>query len=149
MTTNETPVEARRKEVKERYDLIPAVALEALAAAMGKGAVEYGDRNYLNGLPGHKSPLNHIGMHYQALLAGDESEDHLGHIMANCAMELHLREVEERMHYENAFLKHLETVAVEKEAPAAPEPQVEEDHLWDRLVDTMKDAWSKRKTEAA
>lgn len=61
-----------------RYDLISPIGLEAVARACAEGAAKYGDFNWEAGMPVHDL-LNHALRHVYRYLAGDRSEDHLGH----------------------------------------------------------------------
>jgi len=96
--------EAIRNPIHDRYDLIPAEAVQAWAERMGAGALSYSDENWKQGLPGDKSPLNHIGAHltaYQLKLAkcvgfdekdGDTTpREDLGAILCNVGFELYFR----------------------------------------------------------
>lgn len=74
-----------------RMDLMPPNALLHLAAIMCDGAKTHGENNWLNGTV--DKHLNKALVHIFAHLAGDESDDHIGHaawrMMA--ALELHLK----------------------------------------------------------
>lgn len=61
-----------------RYDLVSPIGLEAVARACAEGAAKYGDYNWEAGMPVHDL-LNHALRHVYRYLAGDRSEDHLGH----------------------------------------------------------------------
>jgi hypothetical protein len=61
-----------------RYDLISPIGLEAVARACAEGAAKYGDFNWEKGMPVHDL-LNHALRHVYQYLAGDRSEEHLGH----------------------------------------------------------------------
>jgi hypothetical protein len=67
-----------------RYDLCPSEGYRAWAKAMGEG-VKYGPYNWMKGMP-YTELINRIEAHVQAFKAGDTSEEHVGHIMANCGM---------------------------------------------------------------
>lgn len=60
-----------------RFDLLPAVEIATIAKILGEGSVKYGDNNW-HGIT-TESNLNHALQHIFAFLAGDESDDHLGH----------------------------------------------------------------------
>jgi hypothetical protein len=61
-----------------RYDLVSPIGLEAVARACAEGAAKYGDYNWEAGMP-VSDLLNHALRHVYRYLAGDRSEDHLGH----------------------------------------------------------------------
>ena len=61
-----------------RYDLISPLGLARVAAACAEGAAKYGDHNWEKGMP-VGDLLNHAIAHIYNFLAGDRSEDHLGH----------------------------------------------------------------------
>lgn len=61
-----------------RYDLISPIGLEAVAKACAEGAAKYGDYNWEAGMP-VGDLLNHALRHVYRYLAGDRSEEHLGH----------------------------------------------------------------------
>lgn len=82
----------KRDRLDERWDLIPG--LQAVAKAMHEGAVKYGEHNW-RGLPA-SNVANHALRHLYLWLAGDRSEDHLGHAAANCLMLVELEGVGER-----------------------------------------------------
>lgn len=83
---------------KPRYDLIPAVALLAIAKRFGYGAERHGERNYEKG---HSDPAfvrdryNHLIEHAIKAASGDTSEDHLGAVLCNAAILLRLQELNE------------------------------------------------------
>jgi len=58
---------------------------------MAEGAEKYGERNWEKGMP-VKFLLNHALAHIYEFLAGDRSEDHLGHAAANLLMACHSQE---------------------------------------------------------
>ena len=68
-----------------RYDLCPAEGYRAWAKAMGEGALSKGEGNWLLGIP-RTELINRVEAHMQALKAGDRTEDHIGHAMANLGM---------------------------------------------------------------
>ena len=55
---------AKRSELKPRYDLIPSVALEALARRYALGAERYGEYNWQKGLP-FNDVFNHMQDHME------------------------------------------------------------------------------------
>ena len=65
-----------------RYDLIPPIALKALAIHYERGAKKYEDRNWELGLPLSRH-LNSALRHLQDFLAGDREEDHLSAAVFN------------------------------------------------------------------
>lgn len=79
---------ATRGAVAERYDLLPAAGLRRGAMAMARGAQNHGERNWMKGIPVEHC-LNHAMKHIVQYLAGDGSEDHLGHAVANLMMACH------------------------------------------------------------
>jgi hypothetical protein len=79
---------AKRATVPERFDLIPAKGLMAVAEAMAKGAERYGDRNW-RGLPSEEM-VNHAMRHLVLWMAGDRTENHAAHAAANCLMLIEL-----------------------------------------------------------
>lgn len=68
-----------------RFDLCPPEGHLAWAKAMGEGALKHGPFNWMKGMP-FSELINRIEAHVQAYKAGDVSEDHIGHVMANCGM---------------------------------------------------------------
>lgn len=58
---------------------------------MALGAKNYGERNWLKGMPVSRL-LNHAIAHIFNHLSGDVSEDHLGHAAANLMMACHSQE---------------------------------------------------------
>lgn len=75
-----------------RYDLISPIGLRAVAAACAEGAIRYGDYNWERGMPANDM-LNHAIRHIYLFLAGDRSEDHLGHAAWNVMGAIHSLEV--------------------------------------------------------
>ena len=76
-----------------RMDLIPYEALKRLGNTMDYGEFKYG-RHAINPLLANwkgldistdQSPINHAIAHLSKYAAGDETEDHLGHALANIA----------------------------------------------------------------
>lgn len=65
--------------IEVRFDLIDGPALFAMATVLHEGAVKYGENNWRAiDIPAH---LNHLIMHAYAYLSGDETDEHLSHIM--------------------------------------------------------------------
>lgn len=71
-----------------RYDLIPLEALRRWAETMGEGSLKYSDRNWEKGQPASVL-LNHLLAHVYQYMAGDASEDHLGHALFNLGALMH------------------------------------------------------------
>lgn len=71
-----------------RYDLVSPIGLRAVAAACAEGAARYGDYNWEKGMPANDM-LNHAIRHIYLFLAGDRSEDHLGHAAWNVMGAIH------------------------------------------------------------
>lgn len=67
----------KQSETPYRFDLIDPLALFRLAQVLGYGANKYDAWNWL-GVPAIDS-INHAIQHLYAYLAGDQSDDHLGH----------------------------------------------------------------------
>jgi len=62
---------------------------------MAEGAEKYGDGNWEKGFPVNDI-LNHALAHIFSFLAGDQSEDHLGHAAANLLMAIDTEAKNER-----------------------------------------------------
>lgn len=77
---------AKQSASPYRCDLLPASATLAVAKVFAYGAEKYGANNW-RGLP-LEDHLNHVLTHILAFLAGDESDEHLGH--AGCRMMMAL-----------------------------------------------------------
>lgn len=75
-----------------RYDLISPIGLAAVAMACAEGARKYSDFNWEKGMPANDM-LNHAIRHIYLFLAGDRSEDHLGHAAWNIMGAIHSLEV--------------------------------------------------------
>jgi hypothetical protein len=75
-----------------RYDLISPIGLRRVAEACHEGAVKYGAFNHEKGLP-ISVYLNHAMAHISKYLAGDRSEDHLGHASFNLLFACHSEEL--------------------------------------------------------
>jgi hypothetical protein len=73
---------AKRTALGARWDLLSPVGLRRCAEAAAEGVEKYGEFNHERGLPVHVY-LNHLIAHVYAYLAGDRSEDHLGHAAWN------------------------------------------------------------------
>lgn len=74
-----------------RYDLISPIGLLALARTYAEGAGKRGDHNWENGMPVNDL-LNHAIAHIYKYLAGDRTEDHLGHAAWNVLGAIHSAE---------------------------------------------------------
>lgn len=71
-----------------RMDLIPPLAAFAVASVLKEGADKYGDDNWKKiTIPDH---LNHALAHAFAYMAGDKSDDHLGHMACRVLFALDL-----------------------------------------------------------
>ena len=77
-TTNE--LGGSQSDIPVRFDLIDAKSMFALAGVLDHGAKKYGENNWRK-IP-IEDHLNHLIMHAYAYLAGDESDEHLSHILA-------------------------------------------------------------------
>ena len=93
----DAPIEANAKGYRSsrtpyRMDLMAPKALLHIAAITKEGAESHGEWNWLNGSVNEH--LNKMLVHVFAHLAGDSSDDHLGHAAwrAMAALEIHLRE---------------------------------------------------------
>ena len=75
-----------------RYDLVSPIGLAAVAAACAEGAAKYGDWNWERGMPANDM-VNHALRHIYVFLAGDRSEDHLGHAAWNLMAAIHSLEL--------------------------------------------------------
>ena len=81
---------AMQSKLDTRFDLIPPEAAERLAKVLAYGSKKYSDNNW-HGIPLH-SHLNHLVRHVYKYLAGDKSEDHLGHVLCRAAMAVWAQE---------------------------------------------------------
>jgi len=68
-----------------RYDLLPPIGVRRAAEGMAHGAEVHGELNWEKGLSISEC-LNHASGHINAYLAGDRSDDHLGHLICNAMM---------------------------------------------------------------
>lgn len=75
-----------------RYDLITPIGLRRVAEAYAEGSEKYGDYNWEKGMP-IAEMLNHAVAHIYNYLAGDRSEDHLGHAAWNLMAACHSEEM--------------------------------------------------------
>lgn len=76
------PNGARQSDSPGRADLLPPLSLLEIAKVLKYGAEKYEPNNW-RGIP-LEDHLNHVLIHLLAYLAGDRSDDHLGH--AACRM---------------------------------------------------------------
>ena len=83
-TTNERG--GSQSDIPVRFDLIDANAMFAMAAVLDQGAKKYGEDNWR--LIPVKDHLNHLLMHTFAYLAGDETDEHLSHILCRATFAL-------------------------------------------------------------
>lgn len=68
-----------QSDIPVRFDLFDGPAMFAMAEVLHTGAEKYGANNW-RAIP-ISDHLNHILMHVFAYLSGDESDEHLSHIM--------------------------------------------------------------------
>lgn len=68
-----------QSSIPVRFDLIDGPALFNMATVLKEGADKYGANNWRQ-IP-VEDHLNHLIMHAYAFLSGDESDEHLSHIM--------------------------------------------------------------------
>jgi hypothetical protein len=82
----------RSSRTPYRMDLMPGKALLHLSAIMCEGAQTHGENNWKNGTV--NDHLNKMLVHVFAHLAGDTSDNHIGHMAwrAMAALEIHLQE---------------------------------------------------------
>ena len=77
---------AKQSAVAHRCDLLPPLATLHVARILHGGSFKYGDWNWFN-IPMSEN-LNHALIHIFAFLAGDTSDDHLGHAACRMIMAL-------------------------------------------------------------
>ena len=70
---------AKESDIPYRFDLIDGLAMAEMAKVLKDGAEKYGTDNW-RGID-LNSHLNHLLMHTFAYLAGDDSDNHLAHIL--------------------------------------------------------------------
>jgi hypothetical protein len=75
---------AKQAATPYRFDLLGPPTMFLLARIVCYGAEKYGERNW-RGIP-VRSHLNHLLQHLFAYLAGDRSDDHLGHMLCRAYM---------------------------------------------------------------
>lgn len=83
-----------QSHIPVRFDLIDGKALFEMAKVLYEGAEKYGANNWRK-IP-VEDHLNHLIMHTYAYLAGDETDEHLSHIMCRAmfAQSVHIEEGE-------------------------------------------------------
>lgn len=69
-----------------RMDLVPAQAIFTVANILKTGAEKYGENNWRKITV--EDHLNHALVHAYAYLAGDSTDDHLGHFACRALMAL-------------------------------------------------------------
>lgn len=75
-----------QSDVPVRFDLIDAKAMFEMAKVLDQGARKYGADNWrLIPINDH---LNHLIMHAYAYLAGDDTDEHLSHILCRATFAL-------------------------------------------------------------
>lgn len=81
---------ARRdtQDGKPRYDLIAPAPLKRVAELMARGAVKYGDHNWMKGMPASRF-LASLMRHVEAYRLGDRDEDHLAAAVFNALAIMH------------------------------------------------------------
>lgn len=77
---------------KIRYDLIPALSLQRVAALYTKGAEHYGEGNWSKGMPFSRF-LASLQRHLQQFILRDDEEDHLAAIIFNAMAIMHFQEM--------------------------------------------------------
>jgi hypothetical protein len=87
---------AKQSHSPYRVDLSPPLATLHIAEVLGAGARKYGRWNWL-GIPLHDQ-LNHALVHAFAYLAGDRSDDHIGHFACRAMMALEVYLRDKRLH---------------------------------------------------
>lgn len=75
-----------QSDIPVRFDLIDAKALFEMAKVLDHGAKKYGANNWRH--IDVESHLNHLLMHTFAYLAGDDTDDHLSHILCRATFAL-------------------------------------------------------------
>lgn len=77
---------ARQSEILYRCDLLPPLAMLRIASVLYHGAQKYNAWNWFS-IPYHEH-LNHGLVHLMAFLAGDRTDDHMGHLACRVVMAL-------------------------------------------------------------
>lgn len=75
-----------QSDIPVRFDLIDARALFEMAKVLDSGAKKYGEDNWR--LIDVNDHLNHLLMHAYAYLSGDETDEHLSHILCRATFAL-------------------------------------------------------------
>lgn len=70
---------ASQSHLPYRFDLFDGPAMFRMAEVLDEGARKYGENNW-RGIP-VEDHLNHMIAHAYAYLSGDDSDDHLSHVM--------------------------------------------------------------------
>ena len=86
---------AKQSAVTYRCDLLPPLASLRVASILHEGSSKYGDWNWFKIPPGDH--LNHALIHIFAFLAGDKSDDHLGHAACRMLMAMERVLMDERL----------------------------------------------------
>lgn len=87
-TVTDPKTGAKQSATPARLDLMPALALFNIGEILQTGAAKYGVDNW-RGIP-CREHLNKVLIHIYAHLAGDRTDDHLGH--AGCRMLMALEQ---------------------------------------------------------
>ena len=82
-----------QSHVPARFDLIDGPALFEMAKVLHTGAEKYGEGNWK--LIDVNDHLNHLLMHTYAYLSGDNTDDHLSHILCRATFALGVKLMEE------------------------------------------------------
>lgn len=69
----------KQSKVLYRYDLLDPISMFEMTKVLTEGAEKYGEDNWRNITV--REHLNHLIIHAYAYLAGDNSDEHLSHIM--------------------------------------------------------------------
>lgn len=87
----------KQSKVLYRYDLLDPQAMFEMTKVLSEGAEKYGEDNWRS--ISIRDHLNHMIIHAYAYLAGDESDEHLSHIMCRAmfaqAVEIQEKEMED------------------------------------------------------
>lgn len=75
-----------QSDIPVRFDLIDGKSLFEMAKVLHHGAKKYGEDNWR--LIDVNDHLNHLLMHTYAYLSGDESDEHLSHILCRATFAL-------------------------------------------------------------
>lgn len=99
-----------------RFDLVTPIGLRRVARAYAEGSRKYSDFNCENGIPLHDL-INHALNHLNLYLAGDRSEDHLGHCGWNVLMACHSEESWPKLNaaFASALSRRTEAIQATKE----------------------------------